>query len=126
MSDSISQQELYKDKCLYTALNVMLSKIQRLEKRVHILELEKQHIQNMYNKKRTNLKTHTDVKLMSHINKLELKLNEQDKIIKKHIDNKELNQEDITTDLDNYLKDIDDIIDFKISNPLDFEKLKNN
>ena len=126
MSDSISQQELYKDKCLYTALNVMLSKIQRLEKRVHILELEKQHIQNMYNKKRTNLKTHTDVKLMSHINKLELKLNEQDKIIKKYIDNKELNQEDITTDLDNYLKDIDDIIDFKISNPLDFEKLKNN
>ena len=126
MSDSISQQELYKDKCLYTALNVMLSKIQRLEKRVHILELEKQHIQNMYNKKGRNLKTHTDVKLMSHINKLELKLNEQDKIIKKYIDNKELNQEDITTGLDNYLKDIDDIIDFKISNPLDFEKLKNN
>ena len=51
MSDNISQHELYKDKCLYATLNIMLSKIQRLEKRVHVLEAEKQDIRNMYNKK---------------------------------------------------------------------------
>ena len=126
MSDNISQQELYKDKCLYTALNVLLSKIQRLEKRVHVLEVEKQHIHNMYNKKHSSLKNHTETKLMSHINKLEVRLNEQHKIIKKYIENKEINQDEIATDLDNYLKDIDDIMDFQISNPIDFEKLKNN
>ena len=126
MSDNISQQELYKDKCLYTALNVMLSKIQRLEKRVHVLEVEKQQIHNMYNKKHSSLKNHTETKLMSHINKLEIRLNEQHKIIKKYIENTEINQDEIATDLDNYLKDIDDIMDFQISNPLDFEKLKNN
>ena len=127
MSDNISQQELYKDKCLYATLNIMLSKIQRLEKRVHVLEAEKQNIRNMYNKKQPSLKNHKDnTKLISNINKLEVRLNEQNKIIKKYIENKEINQDDIATDLDNYLKDIDDIMDFQISNPIDFEKLKNN
>jgi hypothetical protein len=125
MSDNISQNELYKDKCLYATLNIMLSKIQRLEKRVHVLEAEKQNIRNMY-KKQPNSKNHTDTKLISHINKLEVRLNEQHKIIKKYIENKELNQDEMATDLDNYLKDIDDIMDFQISNPIDFEKLKNN
>lgn len=127
MSDNISQQELYKDKCLYVTLNILCSKIQRLEKRVHVLEAEKHNIRNMYNKKQPSLKNHTDnTKLISHINKLEVRLNEQNKIIKKYIENKEINQDDIATDLDNYLKDIDDIMDFQISNPIDFEKLKNN
>ena len=126
MSDNISQHELYKDKCLYATLNIMLSKIQRLEKRVHVLEAEKHNIRNMYNKKHrnsNNKETHT---LLKHINKLELKLNEQQKIIKKYIENKEINQDEIATELDNYLKDIDDIMDFQISNPIDFEKLKSN
>jgi len=126
MSDNISQQELYKDKCLYATLNIMLSKIQRLEKRVHVLEAEKQNVRNMYNKKQSSLKNHTDTKLISHINKLEVRLNEQNKIIKKYIENKELNNDEIATDLDNYLKDIDDIMEFQISNPIDFEKLKNS
>jgi len=126
MSDNISQNELYKDKCLFATLNIMLSKIQRLEKRVHVLEAEKHNIRNMYNKKQPNSKNHTDTKLISHINKLEVRLNEQNKIIKKYIENKEINQDEIATDLDNYLKDIDDIMDFQISNPIDFEKLKNS
>ena len=126
MSDNISQHELYKDKCLYATLNIMLSKIQRLEKRVHVLEAEKQNIRNMYNKNPRNSNNKEDTKLMSHINKLELKLNEQQKIIKKYIENKEINQDEIATDLDNYLKDIDDIMDFQIDNPIDFEKLKSN
>ena len=126
MSDNISQQELYKDKCLYITLNILYAKIQRLEKRLHVLEAEKHNMRNMYNKTHLNSKNHTDnTKLISHINKLEVRLNEQNKIIKKYIENKEINQDDIATDLDNYLKDIDDIVDFKISNPIDFEKLKN-
>ena len=124
MSDNISQQELYKDKCLYVTLNILCSKIQRLEKRVHVLEAEKHNIRNMYNKKQTNPNDKADTGLLKHIGKLELKLNEQQKIIKKYIENKEINQDDIATDLDNYLKDIDEIMDFQISNPLDFEKLK--
>ena len=126
MSDNISQQELYKDKCLYATLNIMLSKIQRLEKRVHVLEAEKQNIHNMYTKKHRNSNNKETPKLLKHINKLELKLNEQQKIIKKYIENKEINQDEIATDLDNYLKDIDDIMDFQIDNPIDFEKLKSN
>ena len=126
MSDNISQHELYKDKCLYATLNIMLSKIQRLEKRVHVLEAEKQNIRNMYNKKHRNSNNKETPELLKHISKLELKLNEQQKIIKKYIENKEINQDEIATDLDNYLKDIDDIMDFQISNPIDFEKLKNN
>ena len=126
MSDNISQHELYKDKCLYATLNIMLSKIQRLEKRVHVLEAEKQNIHNMYTKKHRNSNNKENPKLLKHINKLELKLNEQQKIIKKYIENKEINQDEIATDLDNYLKDIDDIMDFQIDNPIDFEKLKSN
>lgn len=126
MSDNISQHELYKDKCLYATLNIMLSKIQRLEKRVHVLEAEKQNVLNMYNKKHINLNNKDTPELLKHINKLELKLNEQQKIIKKYIENKEINQDEIATDLDNYLKDIDDIMDFQIDNPIDFEKLKSN
>jgi predicted RNA-binding protein Jag len=126
MSDNISQQELYKDKCLYATLNIMLSKIQRLEKRVHVLEAEKQNVFNMYNKKHINSNNNEIPKLLKHINKLELKLNEQQKIIKKYMENKEINQDEIATELDNYLKDIDDIMDFQIDNPIDFEKLKSN
>ena len=126
MSDNISQHELYKDKCLYATLNIMLSKIQRLEKRVHVLEAEKQNVLNMYNKKHINLNNKDTPELLKHINKLELKLNEQQKIIKKYIENKEINQDEIATDLDNYLKDIDDIMDFQIDNLIDFEKLKSN
>ena len=124
MSDNISQRELYKDKCLYATLNILLSKIQRLEKRVHILESEKQNIRNMYNKNIRPSTHNTDAKLTSHINKLELKINEQNKIMKKYIENKEPIQDGLTTELDNYLKDIDDIMEFQISNPIDFEKLK--
>lgn len=126
MSDNISQHELYKDKCLYATLNIMLSKIQRLEKRVYVLEAEKQNIRNMYNKKHRNSNNKESPELLKHINKLELKLNEQQKIIKKYIENKEINQDEIATELDNYLKDIDDIMDFQIDNPIDFEKLKSN
>ena len=124
MSDNISQRELYKDKCLYATLNILLSKIQRLEKRVHILESEKKNIHNMHNKHIRHSKHNTNAKLISHVNKLELKLNEQNKIIKKYIENKEPIQDEIATELDNYLKDIDDIMEFQISNPIDFEKLK--
>ena len=126
MSDNISQHELYKDKCLYATLNIMLSKIQRLEKRVHVLEAEKQNLRNMYTKKHRNSNNKETPELLKHINKLELKLNEQQKIIKKYIENKEINQDKMATELDNYLKDIDDIMDFQISNPIDFEKLKSN
>lgn len=124
MSDNISQRELYKDKCLYATLNILLSKIQRLEKRVHILESEKQNIRNMYNKNIRPSTHNTDAKLASQVNKLELKINEQNKIIKKYIENKEPIKDELTTELDNYLKDIDDIMEFQISNPIDFEKLK--
>ena len=124
MSDNISQRELYKDKCLYATLNILLSKIQRLEKRVHILESERQNIHNMYNKHIRPSTHNTDAKLASHVNKLELKINEQNKIMKKYIENKEPIQDGLTTELDNYLKDIDDIMEFQISNPIDFEKLK--
>ena len=49
MSDNISQHELYKDKCLYATLNILLSKIQRLEKRISILESLNTNIHRMYN-----------------------------------------------------------------------------
>jgi hypothetical protein len=125
MSDNISQQELYKDKCLYATLNILFSKIQRLEKRVHVLEAEKQNVRNMYHTK-SNSNNTTNAKVMTYVNKLEIKINEQNKIIKKYIENKDPNQEVIASELDNYLKDIDDILEFQISNPIDFEKLKNN
>ena len=44
MSENSSQQELYKDKCLYTVLNILLSKVQRLEKKVAILEIDNKGI----------------------------------------------------------------------------------
>tara|TARA_B100000963_G_C22290680_1_gene521271 strand:- start:293 stop:667 length:375 start_codon:yes stop_codon:yes gene_type:complete len=123
MSDNISQHELYKDKCLYATLNILLSKIQRLEKRVYTLEATNANIHHMYSKK---INPNNNMNLvMNHINKLEVKLNEQNKIIKQYIENKELNNDALTSDLDNYLKDIDDIMEFQISNSKDFEKLKN-
>ena len=124
MSDNVSQQELYKDKCLYTTLNILLSKIQRLEKRVHVLEAEKDNIRNMYNKKLIPNKTNIS-SVMNHINRLEVKLNEQNKIINTHIKNKEPNTDALASELDNYLKDIDDILEFKINDIKDFDKLKN-
>ena len=63
--------------------------------------------------------------VMNHINKLEVKLNEQNKIIKQYMENKELNTDALASDLDSYLKDIDDIMEFQIGNSNDFEKLKN-
>ena len=124
MSDNISQHELYKDKCLYATLNILLSKIQRLEKRISILEATNQNIHNIYSKKINPRNNNTAI--ANHINRLEIKLNEQNKIIKQYIENKEPNTDAITTELDNYLKDIDDIMEFQISNSKDFEKLKNN
>jgi polyhydroxyalkanoate synthesis regulator phasin len=124
MSDNVSQQELYKDKCLYTTLNILLSKIQRLERRVHILEAEKRNIQNMYNKKLIPNKTNMS-SVMNHINRLDVKLNEQNKIINTYIKNKEPNTDALASDLDDYLKDIDEIMEFKINNVVDFNKLKN-
>ena len=124
MSDNVSQQELYKDKCLYTTLNILLSKIQRLERRVHILEAEKRNIQNMYNKKLIPNKTNMS-SVMNHINRLDVKLNEQNKIISTYIKNKEPNTDALASDLDDYLKDIDEIMEFKINNVVDFNKLKN-
>ena len=123
MSDNVSQQELYKDKCLYTTLNILLSKIQRLERRVHILEAEKRNIQNMYNKKLIPNKTNMS-SVMNHINRLDVKLNEQNKIINTYIKNKEPNTDALASDLDDYLKDIDEIMEFKLNNVVDFDKLK--
>ena len=51
MSDNISQNELYKNKCLYVALNILLSKIQKLEKRISILESHNmKHKSDIYKK----------------------------------------------------------------------------
>jgi predicted RNase H-like nuclease (RuvC/YqgF family) len=122
MSDNISQHDLYKDKCLYVTLNVLLSKIQRLERRVATLEARNTDIHVMYNKR---LKPSDNItQLKNHINRLELKMNEQNKIINHYIENKELANEVLTADLDNYLKDIDEIMEFQITNSNDLEKLK--
>lgn len=123
MSDNISQHELYKDKCLYVTLNVLLSKIQRLERRVATLEARNTDIHVMYNK-RLKPSNNNITQLKNHINRLELKMNEQNKIINQYIENKELNNEVLTADLDNYLKDIDEIMEFQITNSNDLEKIK--
>jgi len=123
MSDNISQHELYKDKCLYVTLNVLLSKIQRLERRVATLEARNTDIHVMYNK-RLKPSNNNITQLKNHINRLELKMNEQNKIINQYIENKELDNEAITADLDNYLKDIDEIMEFQITNLNDLEKIK--
>ena len=120
MSEHTSQQELYKDKCLYTVLNILLSKVQRLEKKVAALD-------NMNNISISHTKDEIPNKeLMNHINKLEFKLNEQTKLLNQHIKNKE--QENtaavLTTELDNYLRDIDVIREFKIGNIPELEQLK--
>jgi hypothetical protein len=122
MSDNISQQELYKDKCLYATLNILLSKMQRLSKRVEVLEATNQNIHDMYNKKSN---PNNNNLLVRQIHTMNLKINEQAKVIKQYMGNKEPNTDVLTTNLDSYLKDIDDIMEFKISNPNDFEKLKN-
>lgn len=123
MSDNISQHDLYKDKCLYVTLNVLLSKIQRLERRVATLEARNTDIHVMYNK-RLKPSDNNITQLKNHINRLELKINEQNKIINQYIENKELNNEALTADLDNYLKDIDEIMEFQITNSNDLEKIK--
>ena len=78
MSDNISQNDLYKNKCLFVALNILLSKIQKLEKRVNILESLNTNIHRMYNK--TSNQTNMQL-FMNQINKLEIKISEQNKII---------------------------------------------
>mgnify|MGYP001340185415 CR=1 FL=1 len=118
MSDNISQNELYKNKCLYVALNILLSKIQKLEKRISILESHNTNIHRIYTKN-TN-KTDTQ-HLINRLNRLETKVNEQNKLlVNKHtnVHNK------LTDELDNYLQDIDDIVEFKLNNAPELLKSK--
>ena len=121
MSEHSSQQDLYKDKCLYTVLNILLSKVQRLEKKVAILEVN--NCNKIYNK---HNKTKSNEYIMNYINKLELKVNEQSKLLNQLINNKEQdnNNSMLSSELDNYLKDIDEIMEFQINDIPELEKLK--
>ena len=122
MSDNTSPNDLYKNKCLFVALNILLSKIQKLEKRVSILESLNTNIHRMYNK--TSNQTNMQL-FMNQINRLEIKISEQNKIINQLKDtNTNTNTNILTDELDNYLQDIDDIMEFQINNVEDLKKLK--
>ena len=125
MSDNTSPNDLYKNKCLYVALNILLSKIQKLEKRVAVLESLNTNIHRMYNKSTNQNNTQL---FMNHINKLEVKINEQNKMFNQHIKNTNTNTNTntniLTDELDNYMQDIDEILEFQISNTNDLKKLK--
>ena len=99
MSSSQSQDNLYKDKCLYIAMNVMLSKIQRLEKRVAQLESQQ-------SSKHTN---EFVCSLKKRINMIELRQNEKNN-----------SNSNTGSALDVYLNDIDLVENFQL------EKLNNS
>lgn len=121
MSDNISQNELYKNKCLYVGLNILLSKIQKLEKKVAALESINMNMHKLYNK--TNTTNNTQM-LMNRISRLETKLNEQNKLINQYTQNNNTSSDaTLTAELDNYLQDIDDIMEFQINNTPDLLKL---
>lgn len=106
MSSSQSQDNLYKDKCLYIAMNVMLSKIQRLEKEV--AQLKVQNSSKHTNESVSSLKKRVDM--------IELRQNETNN--NKNI-NHSGNNSNIGSALDAYLNDIDLVEDFQL------EKLNN-
>ena len=99
MSSSQSQDNLYKDKCLYVAMNVMLSKIQRLEKKV--AQLEAQQSSKHPNECVSSLK--------KRINMIELRQNETNN-----------SNSNTGSALDAYLNDIDLVENFQL------EKLNNS
>lgn len=101
MSESASQKELYKDKALYAVLNILLAKIQRLE--VEVVKLKSER--NNRNEKKTI------EKLQKKIDLLELKLNNKTVENKRNKDNLT-----ITSALDEYLNNINDVVDFNIDN----------
>ena len=76
----------------------------------------------MYNK----TSNQTNIQLfMNQINKLEIKISEQNKIINQIKDtNTNTNTNILTDELDNYLQDIDDIMEFQINNIEDLKQLK--
>lgn len=98
MSFSHSQERLYKDKCLYIAMNVMLSKIQRLEKEVLQLKLQLSTKQSNDTLKSMN----------KRINKLEILQNNP-------IMNNEQFSNNMTSALDEYLKDIESVEDVQFN-----------
>ena len=88
MSFSQSQDALYKDKCLHVILNVLLSKIQRLETEVTNLKAQNSNKQP----------TDTSTSLKKRIDIMELRLNT--------LDMRE-GSNNMNSALDIYLKDID-------------------
>jgi hypothetical protein len=103
MSSSQSQDNLYKDKCLYIAMNVMLSKIQRLEKEV--AQLKAQNSSKHTNESVSSLKKRIDM--------IELRQNEQNN---NNTSNNNGGNRNGGSALDAYLNDIDLVEDFQLKN----------
>lgn len=101
MSSSQSQDTLYKDKCLYIAMNVLLSKIQRLE--TEIAQLKTQHLSKHTNDTLSSFKKRIDM----------LELRQKETVNKKQLNcNNDSNCMESAIDL--YLKDIDLVEDFQL------------
>ena len=119
MSNCNSQDALYKDKCLYAAFNILLAKIQRLETDVQKLKSANNSSSNSNsnpNSSRSNSSwsSNDPNSITRRIDRLELKVNEQ---------NKNTSGNQLTSNLDDYLKDMDDIMEFQIQTVPDLPKL---
>jgi len=100
MSFSQSQDALYKDKCLHVILNVLLSKIQRLESEVARLN-------TLVSNKQT---TDTMSTIKKRVDMLELRQNTATLNDKHSNDHNTM----VSSNLDAYLSDIDLVEDFQL------------
>ena len=110
MSSDTSQDNLYKDKCLYTALNILYAKIQRLEEEVHKLKCDN----------KISHSTNKIEKLVRRIDMVELKQKNISNSNKTNKTNKTNTGNNTLSALDMYLSNVNDMIDLQ----LDDNKIK--
>ena len=116
MSSDTSQDNLYKNKCLYTVFNILYAKIQRLEEEVHKLKCDNKNKQS----------TNQIEKIIRRIDMVELKQKTISKNKSTSNTNNITNGENNTLSaLDMYLSDVNDMIDLQLDDN-EIKKLMNN